>query len=75
MRAWGERGTSRVLFAEEGRYGQVLLALEAFPKQTQRTPPEAIDLAELRLRDCRARSCAAREEQGGRDDRAIERRR
>ena len=36
----------RVLFAAEGRRGQVLLALEAFEKKTQATPPNSIRLAE-----------------------------
>jgi phage-related protein len=43
-----------VLFAQEGR-GRVLLALEALSKKTQRTPPEAIRLAERRLAEWRAR--------------------
>jgi hypothetical protein len=41
--------------AEEGRRGQVLLALDGFSKKSQRTPPEKIDLAERRLRDWRSR--------------------
>jgi phage-related protein len=53
--AHGERATYRVLFAQEGRRGQVLLALEAFSKKTRRTPPQMIDLAERRLRDWRRR--------------------
>ena len=44
-----------MLFAQEGR-GRVLLALEALSKKTQRTPPEAIRLAERRLADWRARA-------------------
>ena len=51
----------RVLFAEEGRRGRVLLALEAFSKKTQRTPPRLIALAEARLADWRARGAARRE--------------
>lgn len=46
----------RVLFAEEGRYSQVLLALEAFSKKTQKTPPPKIELAERRLADWRSRA-------------------
>jgi phage-related protein len=46
----------RVLFAAEGRYSQVLLAVEAFTKKTQQTPPDRIDLAERRLYDHRARA-------------------
>lgn len=44
----------RVLFATEGRRSQVLLALDAFAKQTQRTQPAAFALAERRLQDWRA---------------------
>jgi hypothetical protein len=29
----------RILFAPEGRYGQVLLALEGLAKKTRKTPP------------------------------------
>src|ERR1017187_6864600 len=60
VRAEGDRQSFRVLFAQEGR-GRVLLALEALSKKTQRTPPEAIRLAERRLADWRAR--AQRKEQ------------
>ena len=55
VRAWGSHQTYRILFAPEGRYGQVLLALEGFSKKTRKTPPEKIDLALARLRDWRAR--------------------
>lgn len=47
--------TFRVLFATEGRYSQVLLAVVAFAKKTRRTPKHMIDLAETRLRDWRGR--------------------
>ena len=50
----------RVLFAQEAWGGHILLALEAFSKKTQRTPPRLIDLAEARLRDWRARGAARR---------------
>jgi phage-related protein len=56
VRAWGSHQTFRVLFAPEGRFGQVLLSLEAFSKKTQRTPPDRIELALARLRDWRARA-------------------
>ena len=46
----------RVLFANEGKRGQILLALEAFEKKTQRTPPRTIALAETRLADWRSRA-------------------
>jgi phage-related protein len=45
----------RVLFAPEGRYGQVLLALEVFAKKTRKTPPAKLDLAGRRLQEWRAR--------------------
>lgn len=54
-RASGATQAFRVLFAAEGARGQVLLALEAFSKKTQKTPPAMIDLAEQRLRSWRAR--------------------
>jgi phage-related protein len=55
IRAEGDRVTYRILFAPEGAHGQVLLALEAFGKKTPKTPPQAIALAERRLKDWRAR--------------------
>jgi phage-related protein len=55
VRAEGDRATYRILFAPEGSHGQVLLALEAFGKKTRKTPPQAIALAERRLKDWRAR--------------------
>src|SRR5438270_5216459 len=39
VRADGVDQSYRILFAKEGRYGQILLALEAFSKKQQRTPP------------------------------------
>jgi len=45
----------RVLFAQEGHRGQVLLSLEAFTKKTQKTPPEKIAVAERRLSEWRRR--------------------
>lgn len=39
VRADGNRVIYRVLFAEEGNRGRVLLALDAFEKKTQKTPP------------------------------------
>lgn len=58
VRAAGNRQAFRVLFAPEGRYGQILLALEAFSKKTQKTPSATIDLAEKRLRSWRDRGTA-----------------
>lgn len=58
VRADGERVIYRVLFAQEGVRGQVLLALEAFNKKTRRTPPATIALAQRRLADWRRRGSA-----------------
>lgn len=58
VRSSGDRVAYRVLFAAEGVRGQVLLALEAFKKKTQKTPPATIALAARRLRDWRARARA-----------------
>lgn len=55
VRADGDRQAYRLLFAPEGRHGQVLLALEAFSKKTQKTPPAKIDQAERRLVEWRKR--------------------
>jgi phage-related protein len=55
VRADGDRATYRILFAQEGSRSQVLLALAAFGKETQKTPPSTITLAERRLTDWRAR--------------------
>ncbi|MGI8658170.1 MAG: type II toxin-antitoxin system RelE/ParE family toxin [Candidatus Limnocylindria bacterium] len=55
VRSSGDRVAYRVLFAAEGARGQVLLALEAFKKKTQKTPPATIALAERRLHRWRAR--------------------
>lgn len=56
VRVDGERVIYRVLFAGEGAQSQVLLALVAFKKKTQKTPPEQIRLAQRRLRDWRSRA-------------------
>ncbi len=56
MRADSFEVTLRALFAKQGRYGQVLLALHVFKKKTQQTPHSAIELAEKRLRDWTRRS-------------------
>lgn len=44
-----------MLFATEGAKNQVLLAVSAFNKKTQKTPPGEIATAERRLADWRAR--------------------
>jgi phage-related protein len=56
VRTEGAAQSFCVLFATEGRRGQVLLALQGFSKKTQRTPPEEIALAEQRLADWRGRA-------------------
>lgn len=56
VRADGERVIYRVLFAQEGSKGRVLLALEGFVKKTRTTPKQVLDLAEKRLKDWRRRS-------------------
>lgn len=56
VRVVGDGAAYRVLFATEGRRAQILLALEAFAKTSQKTPPRTIQLAERRLRDWRSRS-------------------
>ncbi len=56
IRASGPTQSFRLLFALEGHYGQVLLALEAFSKKTQKTPPQEIARAEAHLKDWRQRS-------------------
>ena len=53
-RAIGENASYRILFASQGSKDRVLLTLVAFRKQTQRTPPRIIELAERRLADWRA---------------------
>ena len=45
----------RVIFATEGRWSHILLALHAFSKKSQRTPQGHLRLAEDRLRGWRAR--------------------
>lgn len=55
VRAVGDGTAYRILFATEGRRAQILLALEAFAKTSQKTPPRIIQLAERRLRDWRSR--------------------
>jgi phage-related protein len=55
IRADGDRQSFRILFAQEGEHGQVLLSLNGFSKKTQKTPPDEFTLAEKRLRDWRAR--------------------
>jgi phage-related protein len=55
VRADGEHASYRILFATEGRRGQVLLALVGFAKKSQKTPAQTIRLAQTRLTDWRRR--------------------
>jgi phage-related protein len=55
VRVDGDRVIYRILLAEEGSRGQVLLALDGFNKKTQKTPRAAIELAKRRLADWRRR--------------------
>ena len=55
VRADGQTQSFRILFAPEGQYGQIFLALEGFSKKTQKTPQHEIDLAFRRLADWRSR--------------------
>jgi phage-related protein len=55
VRADGPRASVRILFAQEGRKGRVLLALEGFEKKTQKTPDRLIRIAEKRLVEWRSR--------------------
>lgn len=52
----------RILFATEGAYSQVLLALDGFPKTSKKTPHEKIKLAQARLTDWRKRGAARKKE-------------
>lgn len=56
VRASGERQAFRVLYATEGEHDQVLLALEAISKRSQKTPQSSIQLARRRLADWRGRA-------------------
>lgn len=58
VRADSRTRSFRLLFAREGKYGQVLLSLSIFEKRTQKTPPREIQLAERRLDDWRTRGAA-----------------
>jgi phage-related protein len=55
VRAYGSQVIYRLLFAPQGKWNQVLLALVPFKKKTQRTPPQMVRLAERRLRDWESR--------------------
>jgi phage-related protein len=55
VRAQGPHASMRLLFAQEGEKGRILLALEGFEKKTQKTPDRLIRLAEKRLAGWRSR--------------------
>ncbi len=55
VRVTGTNKKFRVLFAPEGKKGRILLALDVWPKTTQKTPPAKIKTAKQRLADWRAR--------------------
>lgn len=56
VRTDGNRVIYRILFAPQGRQGQVLLTLVALRKKTQKTPPQIMRLAQRRLRDWEQRA-------------------
>jgi phage-related protein len=60
VRVEAESKAFRVLFSPEAQFQQVLLALEAFTKKTQKTPARTIELAERRLSDWRSRGRGAK---------------
>ena len=55
VRAAGDKQAFRVLYATEGKEDQVLLALEAISKKSQKTPAQTVRLAKRRLGDWRSR--------------------
>jgi phage-related protein len=60
VRAMYDTKAYRILFACEGRFQHILLALNGFQKKTQQTPQGHIKLAEQRLADWRRRGKAKR---------------
>src|SRR6266567_8373688 len=60
VRATYDTKAYRILFACEGRFHHVLLALDGFQKKTQQTLPAHIKRAEQRLVDWRRRGKAMR---------------
>jgi phage-related protein len=55
VRARGKDRIYRILFSQEGKHDRILLALEGFPKKTDKVPDHEIELAEKRLADWRSR--------------------
>lgn len=66
VRAEGRATAYRVLFTAEGARSQVLLALSAFKKKTQKTPKAELELAQQRLDDWRRRGVVLRGRRGKR---------
>jgi phage-related protein len=64
VRVDGDRVIYRILFAQEGGRGQVLLAMHGFRKSTQKTPPAMLQLARRRLADWRRRGDESRAARG-----------
>jgi len=60
IRTEGRGVIYRILFAQQGKRKQVVLALVPFKKKTQKTPPQMIRLAERRLRDWEKRGAESR---------------
>jgi phage-related protein len=56
VRSPGKDRTYRILFSQEGKHNNILLALEGFPKKTTKVPDAEIRLAETRLADWRSRA-------------------
>lgn len=56
VRVTSSRAAYRILFAPQGRRSQVLLALVAMKKKSQKTPLSTIHLAQRRLRDWQERA-------------------
>ena len=63
VRAFYNTNAYRILFACEGRFHHVLLALEGVQKKTQQTPKAHLKLAEQRLADWCRRGKAKRASQ------------
>lgn len=61
VRASGKDVIYRVLFAQEGKKGRILLAVEIFEKKTEQTDDRKINNALKRLADWRARGAAEQE--------------
>ena len=55
VRSRGKDRIYRILFSQEGKHDHILLALEGFPKKTEKVPDSEIRLAETRLADWRLR--------------------